>query len=198
MGNPMMQMQDGQAGVVANGASEQVQGNVGMMQDGFAGGQAQGMMNMGMGGVEYGMQEQNPMGQQMYPSIEAPPPVPPPVQNVSVPARGGAPAAYRGRAQGMIRGRGFAGRGRGRGGYGGDGGPPAPVRPASPLPPGVPTGPRNQNKYKDRDGNAPAVDGLDYGKDFGGRTPSGEPEDRSSRKRRPSPGIDDGRGPKRR
>ena len=38
-----------------------------------------------------------------------------------------------------------------------------PVRPASPLPPGVPTGPRNQNRYKDRDGNAPAVDGLDYG-----------------------------------
>lgn len=61
--------------------------------------------------------------------------------------------------------------------------PPVPVRPASPLPPGVPTGPRNQNKYKDRDGNAPAVDGLDYGgtnKDVGGRTPSGEPEDRSS------------------
>jgi hypothetical protein len=61
--------------------------------------------------------------------------------------------------------------------------PPVPVRPASPLPPGVPTGPRNQNKYKDRDGNAPAVDGLDYGgnnKDLGGRTPSGEPEDRGS------------------
>lgn len=61
--------------------------------------------------------------------------------------------------------------------------PPAPVRPASPLPPGVPTGPRNQNKYKDRDGNAPAVDGLDYGgnnKDLGGRTPSGEPEERAS------------------
>ena len=61
--------------------------------------------------------------------------------------------------------------------------PPPPVRPASPLPPGVPTGPRNQNKYKDRDGNAPAVDGLDYGggKDaVGRRTPSGEPEDRMS------------------
>lgn len=65
--------------------------------------------------------------------------------------------------------------------------PPVAVRPASPLPPGVPTGPRNQNKYKDRDGNAPAVDGLDYGgggagKDpMGKRTPSGEPEERSSR-----------------
>jgi hypothetical protein len=56
-------------------------------------------------------------------------------------------------------------------------------RPASPLPPNVPTGPRNQNKYKDRDGNAPAVDGLDYGggKDLmGRRTPSGEPEERIS------------------
>ena len=41
--------------------------------------------------------------------------------------------------------------------------PPIPVRPASPLPPNVPTGPRNQNRYKDRDGNAQAVDGLDYG-----------------------------------
>ena len=61
--------------------------------------------------------------------------------------------------------------------------PPIPVRSASPLPPGVPTGPRNQNKYKDRDGNAPAVDGLDYGggnKD-GARTGSGEPEDRGMR-----------------
>jgi hypothetical protein len=46
--------------------------------------------------------------------------------------------------------------------------PPIPVRPASPLPPGVPTGPRNQNRYKDRDGNAPAVDGLDYGGTQGG------------------------------
>ena len=62
--------------------------------------------------------------------------------------------------------------------------PPTPVRPASPLPPGVPTGPRNQNKYKDRDGNAPAVDGLDYGggkEGMGRRTPSGEPEERMSR-----------------
>lgn len=59
--------------------------------------------------------------------------------------------------------------------------PQGPARPASPLPPGVPTGPRNQNRYKDRDGNAPAVEGLDYGgtaKDGGTRTPSGEPEDR--------------------
>lgn len=61
--------------------------------------------------------------------------------------------------------------------------PPVAVRPASPLPPGVPTGPRNQNKYKDRDGNAPAVDGLDYGggkEGLGRRTPSGEPEERIS------------------
>lgn len=66
--------------------------------------------------------------------------------------------------------------------------PQGPARPASPLPPGVPTGPRNQNRYKDRDGNAPAVEGLDYGgtvKDGGTRTPSGEPEDRGHSRRVP-------------
>jgi pre-mRNA 3'-end-processing factor FIP1 len=46
--------------------------------------------------------------------------------------------------------------------------PTPPARPASPLPPNVPTGPRNQNKYKDRDNNAQAVDGLDYGGGGGG------------------------------
>ncbi|KAF9469609.1 hypothetical protein BDZ94DRAFT_1206249 [Collybia nuda] len=209
MGNPMMQagmmqdasqVQQGGVGVgVGSGTPEQVGGNVAMMQDGFNGQPGGGMMNMGMAGGDYGMQDQNAMGQQMYPTMEPQPPVAPAASTI----RGAAPAAYRGRVQGG-RGRGFPGRGRGRGGiYAGDGvPPPVPVRPASPLPPGVPTGPRNQNKYKDRDGNAPAVDGLDYGgtnKDVGGRTPSGEPEDRgSSRKRRSSPGLDDGRGSKRR
>jgi len=56
MGGAMMQMPDGQGGVVTNGASEQVAGNVAMMQDGFNGGQAQNMMALGMGGAEYGMQ----------------------------------------------------------------------------------------------------------------------------------------------
>ncbi|KNZ76356.1 Pre-mRNA polyadenylation factor fip1, partial [Termitomyces sp. J132] len=142
--------------------------------------------------------QQAQMGQPMYQGMDGP-------QQVVAPApggRGASPAAYRGRAQGMSRGRGFSGRGRGRGGFG-DAPPPVPVRPASPLPPGVPTGPRNQNKYKDRDGNAPAVDGLDYGgtnKDLGmGRTSSGEPDERSmSRKRRSSPGMDDSRSSKRR
>jgi pre-mRNA 3'-end-processing factor FIP1 len=46
--------------------------------------------------------------------------------------------------------------------------PTPPARSASPLPPNVPTGPRNQNKYKDRDNNAQAVDGLDYGGGAGG------------------------------
>ena len=54
-----------------------------------------------------------------------------------------------------------------------------PIRSASPLPPNVPTGPRNQNKYKDRDGLTANVDGLDYGgggRDANNNTP---PEERS-------------------
>lgn len=55
-----------------------------------------------------------------------------------------------------------------------------PIRSTSPLPPNVPTGPRNKNKYKDVDGSAPAVDGLDYG---GGKERSTPPDhdERSSR-----------------
>jgi pre-mRNA 3'-end-processing factor FIP1 len=65
MGNPMMQMQDGsQAPVVPNGAAEQMGGA--MMQDGFNAGQGQGMMNMGMGGGEYGMQVGPYMSEYMY------------------------------------------------------------------------------------------------------------------------------------
>ncbi|KIM70096.1 hypothetical protein SCLCIDRAFT_19051 [Scleroderma citrinum Foug A] len=208
-GGPMMQDGPGPVGpVVTNGTPEQ---SVQMaMQDGFGGGgPGPGMMGMGMGG-DYGMQEQVPIGQGMYTGMEGRnTPVPAPVQTpapgpASGPAHTGRsappPAQFRGRAMAQgLRGRGmFVGRGRGR--Y--DGPPQGPVRPASPLPPGVPTGPRNQNRYKDRDGNAPAVEGLDYGgtaKDAGGRTPSGEPEDRGhSRKRRSSPGLDDSRGTKRR
>lgn len=65
--------------------------------------------------------------------------------------------------------------------------PTPPARPASPLPPNVPTGPRNQNKYKDRDNNAQAVDGLDYGGggfggvDRGSVTPGVEYDDRNGR-----------------
>ena len=52
------------------------------------------------------------------------------------------------------------------------------IRSTSPLPPNVPTGPRNQNKYKDRDGLTANVDGLDYGggRDVNSNTP---PEERS-------------------
>ncbi|KAF8845989.1 Fip1-domain-containing protein [Paxillus ammoniavirescens] len=219
-GGPMMQEGPGSGPVgpvVTNGTPEH---GVQMgMQDGFGGGPGPGMMGMGMGG-DYGMQqEQGPMGQGMYPGMEgSATPVPVPVQTPvqgHTPApghtgRGAPPAQFRGRAMAQgLRGRGgFVGRGRGR--YEGRTSslqttlrpPPGPPRPASPLPPGVPTGPRNQNRYKDRDGNAPAVEGLDYGgtaKDGGARTPSGEPEDRGqSRKRRMSPGLDDTRGSKRR
>ncbi|KAJ6601441.1 hypothetical protein DFH09DRAFT_1127852 [Mycena vulgaris] len=188
MSGPMMQggmmgMQDGGQGQVGNGTPEQH----GAMQDGFGGNP--GMMGMGM---DYAAQEQNQMAQQqMYPQMEAPQPVVPsgPI------GRGAAAVPYR--ARGLRGARGFPVRGRGRGGLYGADAPPVPVRPTSPLPPNVPTGPRNQNKYKDRDGNAPAVDGLDYGGTKDGRTPSGEPEERS-RKRRSSPGLDDVRGSKRR
>ncbi|KAJ7508719.1 hypothetical protein B0H11DRAFT_1966432 [Mycena galericulata] len=194
-GRGMMGMQDGGQGQVGNGVGgngtpEQHGGGAGMMQEGYGGNPA-AMMGMGM---EYGAQEQGQMAQQqqqqqMYPQMDGPQASPP-----TGPTGRGAPAVpYRSRG---LRGvRGFQGRGRGRG-YGGDV-PPVPVRPTSPLPPNVPTGPRNQNKYKDRDGNAPAVDGLDYGGTKDGRTTSGEPEERS-RKRRSSPGLDDVRGSKRR
>ena len=69
-----------------------------------------------------------------------------------------------------------------------------PVRPASPLPPNVPTGPRNKNKYKDIDGSAPAVDGLDYG-GGGGNSTTGERErerERSERSERSSDRKDRG------
>lgn len=59
--------------------------------------------------------------------------------------------------------------------------PALPIRPSSPLPPNVPTGPRNKLKYKDIDGSAPAVDGLDYGgggKEVSRHTPD---DDRSAR-----------------
>ncbi|KIL71413.1 hypothetical protein M378DRAFT_93920 [Amanita muscaria Koide BX008] len=205
MGNAMMQMQESaqqgvNVGVGATSTPEQVGSAVGMMQDGFSGAPGpNGMMNMGMGG-EFAMQDQNAMNQQMYQNIDNSANVATPTPGPGPAIRGGtpvAPVSYRGRgAPTMPRGRGFPVRGR----------VPAVPRPASPLPPNVPTGPRNQNKYKDRDGNAPAVDGLDYGGGGGGgsvreggRTPSGEPEERSSsRKRRSSPGVEDLRGPKRR
>ncbi|KAJ8515418.1 hypothetical protein ONZ45_g7140 [Pleurotus djamor] len=206
--------QGSSVGVSVPGMGNQMMGN-----EGFPNGPVPNMMGGDFGG---GMQPYGMDGQdqgQMFQTIEAQPPVQP-VQPVMPQGGRGGGFPYRARGQ-PIRGRGYAPRGRGRGMYG-EGkafafflvklstsltavpallGPPAPVRPASPLPPGVPTGPRNQNKYKDRDGNAAAVDGLDYGgtKDGGHRTPSGEPEERSSsRKRRGSPGADDVRGSKRR
>ena len=56
-----------------------------------------------------------------------------------------------------------------------------PIRSTSPLPLNVPTGPRNKNKYKDIDGSAPAVDGLDYGGGKERNTPPDHDEGRSSR-----------------
>lgn len=103
------------------------------------------------------------------------------------------PGGFRGRGgAGVQATRGGAGFARGRGrGYGErlhsaphlatvlmeaclTGGP---ARVPSPLPPNVPTGPRNQNKYKDRDTNSAGGDVLDYG---GGRDNSHD-DDRNSR-----------------
>ncbi|KAH9950942.1 hypothetical protein B0H21DRAFT_720495, partial [Amylocystis lapponica] len=194
MGGPsgpgMMQDGSGQGVPVGGGPQGGVQGAPDQqmsMGDGFGPGPGQGMMNMGVG--EFGMQDPTAMGQQMgqqmYQGMEGNGGTPVPVP---VPVRGGGRnmplqnAGMRGRNS-------FPGRGR-----------VPPVRPASPLPPNVPTGPRNKNKYKDIDGSAPAVDGLDYGgggmKEGGRGTP--DQDDRGSRKRRGSPGMDEGRGPKRR
>ncbi|KIY50494.1 hypothetical protein FISHEDRAFT_64708 [Fistulina hepatica ATCC 64428] len=173
----------------SSGAGPVDQGAGGMMSDAY--GPPGMMMNMGMGG-EYDMQPSmvNQMGQTMTPgqsmnqqnqqiysqSVEATPPTQPAA------ARGGTQATFRGRGQRGGRAV-FPVRGRGRGGiYGSEAVPVVPLRSTSPLPPNVPTGPRSQNKYKDRDNNGPAVDGLDYGggKDIS-RISSREPDDRISR-----------------
>lgn len=95
------------------------------------------------------------------------------------------------------RGRGGYIRGRGRGYI--DTRPPPPARPISPLPANVPTGPRSQNKYKDKDRDVGhAGESLDYG---GGKDRESPVEEKGEsgrgRKRRGSPSYDD-RGSKRR
>ncbi|KAF7793586.1 hypothetical protein EIP86_004700 [Pleurotus ostreatoroseus] len=134
-----------------------------MPNEGFNGNpQAQGM--------EFAGQKQD-MGQPNYPATEG---------NTSTPQQGTTPTRtitpqFRGRPMQQnvtMRGRGstYAMRG-GR----------VPIRSTSPLPPNVPTGPRNKNKYKDIDGSAPAVDGLDYGGGKERSTPPDHDEGRSSR-----------------
>ena len=59
-----------------------------------------------------------------------------------------------------------------------------PPRATSPLPPNVPTGPRSQHRYKDRDTNAPATEPLDYGADAGDRERDRDREGRSSTRER--------------
>jgi len=222
---------------VGVGAPQQGQG--GPMPDQLGGGVEgfgpQGGMGVGMGIPEYGIQDQSGIQMQqqqqlqqqqqqlqqqqmqpqqlqqqqqqlqqqqqqhMYQNMDAPVAPSPPVG----PARGIPQGPFRG-PRGMMRG----GRGgymlRGRGGH-----PTPPARPASPLPPNVPTGPRNQNKYKDRDNNAQAVDGLDYGGgggggggfvgvDRGSSAPVVDFDDRSGRKRRDRSPSDDRRDLKRR
>ncbi|PCH34282.1 hypothetical protein WOLCODRAFT_135605 [Wolfiporia cocos MD-104 SS10] len=195
---PGMMQDGGGPGVgvgVGGGPQGAGQGTPEGMGEGFGPGgpgAGQGMMGMGMGG-EFGMQQDpSAMGQQMYPGMEASSntPVQAPTPTRPTPSQ----PQFRGRGmppQMPMRARGaYAGRGR-----------TLPVRPASPLPPNVPTGPRNKNKYKDIDGSAPAVDGLDYGgggsgmKEGSRATPD---VDERNRKRRSSPGLDDSRSSKRR
>ncbi|KAI0005517.1 hypothetical protein BJV74DRAFT_231465 [Russula compacta] len=114
--------------------------------------------------------------QHMYQNMEAPVAPSPPVG----PSRGIPQGPFRGQRGMMMRGGrgdtcfeeevwpGFPHHGRLTDGVSTRGHPNPPARSASPLPPNVPTGPRNQNKYKDRDNNAQAVDGLDYGGGGGG------------------------------
>lgn len=85
--------------------------------------------------------------------------------------------------------------------------PPTAPRAASPLPPNVPTGPRNQHRYKDRDTGAPTSEPLDYGGDARGSAdkplrdefgrdierPGKDDDPKSGRKRRGSPPEDVGR-----
>ncbi|KAH8110680.1 hypothetical protein DFH11DRAFT_760107 [Phellopilus nigrolimitatus] len=154
-----------------------------VLPDGIQGGPGPGMMNLNMGGEFSPMQDGNGIhNQQMFPGMENNgPPTPVPVRNVP------APGQFRGRGgmgMGIVPRGGravstFPARGRGRGAI--FDGSTLPVRPASPLPPNVPTGPRNPgNRYKDRDNNAPAVDGLDYG---GNKESSGTPSNERDKER---------------
>ncbi|KZV99624.1 Fip1-domain-containing protein [Exidia glandulosa HHB12029] len=167
---------------------------------GMGGGGEYGMQDGGQGMYQASAPQQQQQQQQQQPQQQQqqqPQPVP---QQPQVPV---APAAARVPPAGPSRG--IPGAPRGRGAYAGRGRgiPVGPARATSPLPPNVPTGPRSQTRYKDRDGNAPSADGLDYGGGGGGGSVSRDDDDRdrdhsrSSRKRRGSP-EDSGRASKRR
>ncbi|KZT43884.1 Fip1-domain-containing protein [Sistotremastrum suecicum HHB10207 ss-3] len=203
-GGPMPPNMHSNVEGVMDAAQGSVAGVTGGMQEGYNTGGMIGAPHPGIG-QEFPTQE-TPMG--MYSGVDANPGGAAamgrsPVHHGGGNFRGGGGARPSPNPTVGLRGRGsYMGRGRGRGGYSGEGGiSTAPIRPASPLPPGVPTGPRNSKpQYKDRDGNAPAVDGLDYGGH--NQNYSGDLDDRSissSRKRRASPGDEHaGRGVKRR
>ncbi|KAI0050619.1 hypothetical protein FA95DRAFT_1581138 [Auriscalpium vulgare] len=181
MMNPMMVGMGGDMGMDGAPQAPQPDQMQGMQDGGFQQGYPQGPPQGPMGMPQEYMQavkligRQDPaMQQQMYQQMEAPvapTPVVPAANRGAVPFRGN-------RGMRGVRGA-YAGRGRG--------GIPTAPRPASPLPPNVPTGPRNQNKYKDRDKDAQAVDGLDYGggggggggPDRGSGTPTGDHDERS-------------------
>jgi len=118
--------------------------------------------------------------------------------NASVPSQASTPSNV---GRGGSYGTGYRGRGapqppqapsRARAAFRGRGMPPqGPARSTSPLPPNVPTGPRNQNRYKDRDGPSGALDGLDYGGHKESHYSYHEDDRSRSRKRRASPRSDE-------
>ncbi|PVG00929.1 hypothetical protein CPB86DRAFT_754018 [Serendipita vermifera] len=203
-----------QGGMVPVGAGDMNQGGQQMMAQGMnegdgplgGPGMMQGM-DYTVGGVGMGMeyvQDPNIMPTNVGPGF------PMDSQAGAAPNRG----SFRGRVQPTApRGRGApAFRGRGKS-TGFETAPPTGPRAASPLPPNVPTGPRNQHRYKDRDTGVPTSEPLDYGGDVSGkssekglrdefgrdidRTSKDDDPSKSGRKRRGSPPEDIGRSKRR-
>ncbi|KIM32281.1 hypothetical protein M408DRAFT_216256 [Serendipita vermifera MAFF 305830] len=222
MMNTMGMMGNMPAGMGPNGPTGMNAPGPQMMMQGMNEGEGAPVGPNMMQGMEY---PNNPMGNMGmdYLQEQMPPTAPQggfPLENTpTVPAGPRGAAAFRGRGQPVVvpvapRGRGApAFRGRGRGGAF-DVAPPTGPRAASPLPPNVPTGPRNQHRYKDRDTGAPTSEPLDYGGEAGGSGSKDRPlrdefgrdidrsskddDSKSSRKRRGSPPEDGGRSSKRR
>lgn len=201
--HPDMMMNMGMMGNMPGGPDMSAAGQQGMMQpmepDMSQSGMMQGMDFQG-GNMNQGMDYQESTPVQAPPSgggfsMEGVPSGP--SRGVPFKARPPStatpPTAPRARASTAARGRGLA--------------PPTGPRAASPLPPNVPTGPRGQHRYKDRDTGAPGSEPLDYGGDGYSRSSdrgrgdefgrdmdrSRDDDSKSGKRRRASPAEDSGR-----